>query len=227
MICTDLHLHSFLSPCADDEMDPFDVVRMAKLIGVELVALTDHNSSKNCRAAEIAAKECGIGFIPGTEITTVEEIHCICLFPSTVHALSFQEALEHLRPCVKNRPEIFGHQFIVNPDMTIEEEPYLLFPAINISIMKLPGIVQAYCGLFWPAHVDRVANSLLAILGSWPQELQADAVEVKYQNTSGIPSSLKRVNGSDAHRFCDMRENGYPLPLDTADFNGLASYLRG
>jgi len=65
------------------------------------------------------------------------------------------------------------------------------------------------------------------VLGSWPKELQADAVEVKYQDTGGIPVSIKRVNGSDAHQLCDMKENGYPLPLDSADFNGLARYLRG
>jgi len=227
MIRTDLHLHSCLSPCADEEMDPFDVVRMAKLIGIDLVALTDHNSSKNCRAAELAAKECGIGFIPGAEITTSEEIHCICLFPTVAQALSFHKYLDRLRPRIKNKPDIFGHQLIVYPDGTIEEEKYLLFPAIDISILKLPGVVKKYGGLFWPAHVDRGMNSLLTILGSWPEELQADAVEMKYQDQGEVPPGIKRLDGSDAHRLCDMKENGYPLPLETADFRGLAGYLSG
>ena len=227
MIFTDLHLHSCLSPCADDEMDPFDVMRMAKLIGIELVALTDHNSPKNCRAAEIAAKECGIGFIPGLEITTAEEIHCICVFPSVAQAFLFHEFLERLRPRVKNRPDIFGNQVIVHPDGSTAEEPYLLYTAANLSIMELPGVMKVYGGLFWPAHVDRGANSLLDILGRWPKELQADAVEIKFQDKGLVPASVKRINGSDAHRFRDMRENGFPLPLDSADFQGLERFVRG
>jgi predicted metal-dependent phosphoesterase TrpH len=82
MIRTDLHIHSCLSPCADDEMTPFDLVGLSKLNGLELIALTDHNSTKNCPAAALAAREYGIGFIPGAEVNTAEDIHCICLFPS-------------------------------------------------------------------------------------------------------------------------------------------------
>ena len=227
MIRTDLHLHTCLSPCADDEMDPVDVVRMAKLIGIDLVAITDHNSSKNCPVAELIARECGIGFIPGAEITTAEEIHCICLFPTVPLAISFNETLDHMRRKVKNKPDIFGRQTIVYPDGTTEEEPYLLYSAANVTIMELPGIVRAYGGLFWPAHVDRGANSLLMVLGSWPKELKADAAEVKYKGTVGIPAGIKHVNGSDAHRFCDMRDRGFPFPLETADFFGLVKYLRG
>ena len=226
MIRTDLHLHSCLSPCGDDEMDPGDVVRMAKLIGIDLVALTDHNSAKNCRTAELAAKECGIGFIPGMEVTSAEEIHCICLFPSVAKAESFHKAIDLVRPRIKNRPDIFGNQHIVHPDGTIEDEPYLLYPAANISIMDLPGVVRALGGLFWPAHVDRGANSLFTMLGSWPPELQADAVEFTYQRRGDIPESVKRVRVSDAHRFRDMRDEGFPLPLESADFGGLAAYLR-
>jgi len=227
MIRTDLHLHSCLSPCGEDEMDPGDVMRMAKLMGIELVALTDHNSSKNCPTAEIAAKECGIGFIPGLEVTAAEEIHCICLFPTLAQAQSFHDTIAALRPRIKNRPDIFGCQLIVHPDGTVEDEPYLLYNAANISIMDLPLLVRTHGGLFWPAHVDRGANSLFTMLGSWPLELRADAVEISYSGRGGIPDRLKRLRVSDAHSFLEMREGGFPLPLESADFDGLAAYLRG
>jgi len=227
MINTDLHLHSCLSPCADEEMDPGDVMRMAKLIGIDLVALTDHNSTKNCQTAEIAARECGISFIPGAEVTSAEEIHCICLFPSVVQASEFHEVINRLRPRIKNRPDIFGEQHIVYPDGTVEVEPYLLYPAANISIMDLPRLVREHGGLFWPAHTDRGANSLFTILGTWPDGLQADAYEIFHPDRRVVPDSLKRVKTSDAHRFLAMREGGFPLPLKSADFDGLAAYLRG
>jgi len=207
-------------------MDPGDVVRMAKLLGIELVALTDHNSTKNCPVAEQAAIECGIGFIAGTEVTTAEEIHCVCLFPSVERALLFGGYLDGKRPRIKNRRDIFGNQFIVHHDGTIQQEPYLLYTAADIAIIDLPGVVEDYGGVFWPAHIDRGSNSLLTVLGSWPEELRADAAEVRYHNISRVPPSIKRIDTSDGHRFRDMREGGFPLPLKTADFEGLAGYLK-
>ncbi|MGN0716075.1 MAG: PHP domain-containing protein, partial [Anaerovoracaceae bacterium] len=62
MIKTDLHIHSCLSPCGSEEMDPFDLVGMAKVSGIDLIALTDHNSARNCPAAAQAAESYGIVF---------------------------------------------------------------------------------------------------------------------------------------------------------------------
>ena len=227
MIHTDLHLHSCLSPCGEAEMMPADLVGMAKLNGLDLIALTDHNSTKNCPAAALAAREYEIGFIPGAEVTTAEDVHCVCLFPSVAAALEFNAFLDPLRPGVKNRPDIFGPQTVVHPDGTTEEEPDLLILALEISIMDLPAAVWDFGGLFWPAHVDRSSNGLFATLGAWPKDLTADAAEVRFQDPGGIPRSLKIITASDAHRLADMPDGGFPLPLETADFEGLAKYLRG
>ena len=75
MILTDLHIHSCLSPCADDTMTPAAIVKAAKEAGLELIAITDHNSARNCPAVAAEAEKAGIGFIPGIEVTTSEEIH--------------------------------------------------------------------------------------------------------------------------------------------------------
>ena len=64
----DLHLHSCLSPCGDDDMTPANIAGMAALLGLDVIALTDHNSSKNCPALLAAAAEYGILAIPGMEI---------------------------------------------------------------------------------------------------------------------------------------------------------------
>jgi hypothetical protein len=224
---TDLHIHSCLSPCGDDDMTPSDLVGMAKLCGLDLIALTDHNSAKNTPAAAMAACEYGIGFIPGLEVSTEEDIHCVCLFPSVEAALAFDRWLDPLRPGVRNRPDIFGHQHVVSPDGTVSEEPDLLILALSLSILDLPDAVARFDGLFWPAHVDRDSNGLFAVLGAWPKELQADAAEVRFQDPGGIPLSLKIIRASDSHRLCDIPEAGFPLPLESADFAGLKKYLRG
>ena len=42
----DLHIHSCLSPCADDDNTPNNLAGMGMLAGLGLMALTDHNSAK-------------------------------------------------------------------------------------------------------------------------------------------------------------------------------------
>jgi len=64
----DLHIHSCLSPCGDDDMTPNNIAGMAALKGLNIVALTDHNSTKNCPAFFEACKKQGIIPIAGMEL---------------------------------------------------------------------------------------------------------------------------------------------------------------
>ena len=61
----DLHLHSCLSPCADDDMTPANIAGMALLNGLQLAALSDHNSCKNCPAFFDACRVHGIVPVAG------------------------------------------------------------------------------------------------------------------------------------------------------------------
>ena len=78
----DLHLHSCLSPCGDMDMTPNNITGMAKLLGLDIIALTDHNTCRNCEATIAAGKENGVVVVPGMELTTSEDIHAVCLFPN-------------------------------------------------------------------------------------------------------------------------------------------------
>ena len=102
----DLHVHSCLSPCGDDEMTPCNIAGMAFLAGVRIVALTDHNSCKNCPAFFAACEEYGVTPVPGCELTTSEEIHMVCLFEGLKQAMDFDEAIQPYRMMLKNRVEI-------------------------------------------------------------------------------------------------------------------------
>ena len=222
---TDLHLHSCLSPCADDDMLPEDLVGLSLLNGLELIALTDHNSVRNCPAAAAAAEAYGIGFIPGCEVTTAEDVHCVCLFPSLAAAMDFGCALEERLAPVRNRPEIFGNQIICHPDGRRESYETLLLPACSVSILELPEFIRPFGGLCYPAHVDRESGGLLAMLGLWPEELRVPAAEIRSVLPSGVPDGLKTIMASDSHRLMDLPQDGFPLPLQTPDFAGLARYL--
>ena len=114
MLFYDLHIHSCLSPCGDGDMTPANIAGMAAVKGLDVIALTDHNSCRNCPAAMRHAEALGITLIPGMELTTSEEVHVVCLFPSLEAAMDFDSYVyAHLLP-VKNRPDIFGEQLILD-----------------------------------------------------------------------------------------------------------------
>jgi len=227
MIRADLHIHSCLSPCGDDTMTPFDLVGMSLLNGLDLIALTDHNTAKNCPAAMAAAKEYGIGFIPGMEVTTAEDVHCVCLFPTLESAMDFDSMLEKRIPPIKNKTEIFGNQIIMSPDGGEKQFDKLLITATDISIMELPALVREYGGICYPAHVDREANGLLAVLGLWPEDLDVTAAEVRFKVPEVVPKSLKILQASDAHRLESLPEGGFPIDAEEPTFEGIKAYIGG
>ena len=76
----DLHIHSCLSPCGDNDMTPDSIAGMGELNKLDIMALTDHNTLKNCPAFFKAADRHGIIPVAGAELTTAEDIHVVCLF---------------------------------------------------------------------------------------------------------------------------------------------------
>ena len=114
MIYYDFHIHSCLSPCADDDMTPHNIAGMGYIKGLRAMALTDHNTCKNCHAFFAACEKFGIVPIAGMELTTSEDVHLVCLFPTLEKALAFDGALDSHRAKINNRPERFGNQIIMN-----------------------------------------------------------------------------------------------------------------
>ncbi|MCQ2441338.1 MAG: PHP domain-containing protein, partial [Clostridia bacterium] len=174
----DLHIHSCLSPCADNDNTPNNIAGMASLCGLNIVALTDHNTCKNCPAFFTAAKRYGIIPIAGMELTTSEDIHVICLFDTLNNSLSFDEEINSRRIFIKNRTDIFGDQLILDSDdNVIGIDENLLSNATDVSIDEVPKIVSKYGGICYPAHIDRQANGIIEVLGTFPQTPIFNAVE--------------------------------------------------
>ena len=102
----DLHIHSCLSPCGNDDMTPYNIVGMAAVKGLDVIAVTDHNTCRNCPAVLAAAKEYGILALCGMELTTSEEVHAVCLFAELSQALAFDAYVYPRILDVKNREDI-------------------------------------------------------------------------------------------------------------------------
>ena len=144
----DLHLHSCLSPCADNDMTPNNIAGMAALAGLNIVALTDHNSSRNCPAFFAAAKKQGIIPIAGMELTTAEDIHIVCLFESLTDALAFNDVIDTKRVRIPNRVDIFGDQWIMDEnDSVVASEADLLSNATTLTLDDVPPLVHKHSGI--------------------------------------------------------------------------------
>ena len=136
----DLHIHSCLSPCGDDDMTPGNIVGMSAIKGLDVIAVTDHNSCRNCPAVMKLAKQYGVLAIPGMELTTVEEVHAVCLFPELSAAMEFDRFVYEKLMKFPNREEIFGKQQIMNEeDICIGTEPNLLINSRAVRRCYDPG----------------------------------------------------------------------------------------
>lgn len=223
----DLHVHSCLSPCGDDDMTPNNIAGMAALKGLNIVALTDHNTTKNCPAFFEACKRQGIIPIAGMELSTAEDIHLVCLFERLEDAMRFGEEVRgHLMP-IKNRPEIFGKQNILNSDdEIIGEEDILLISATDLALEDAIALAKNFGAHVHPAHIDRESNGMVAILGDVPSEYGFKVFELREADSIGKLSAVveelspKRVLVcSDAHYLWDINEALNSILIDDEPYS--------
>lgn len=209
----DLHIHSCLSPCGDDDSTPYNIAGMAKISGLDIVALTDHNTAKNCPAFFKACEGYGIVAVAGMELTTSEDIHAVCLFERLEDAMSFDEYVDKHRMKIKNREDIFGRQLILGEDdRLIGTEEYLLSNATDISIEDAKQIVASFGGICYPAHIDRDANGIIAVLGTFPSPSEFSIYELrdkenkdKYEELYSLADKMA-IFSSDAHYLTDISD---------------------
>ena len=207
-VFVDLHNHSCLSPCGEDEMVPALVAGLHKLAGVDVAALTDHNTTRNCPAFFEAAEAYGLSPLAGMELTTAEDIHVVCLFLTCEEAAAFEEKVYEHRVLIKNKVNIFGNQLIVDAnDQVIGEDPYYLPNATTLSLEEAYDLATSMGGVCHPAHVDRPSNGLIAILGDVPEhpayrfaEFNDPANIEPYREKYQRFRDMKVIYGSDAHR---------------------------
>jgi 3',5'-nucleoside bisphosphate phosphatase len=181
----DLHVHTVLSPCAGIEMIPPLIVDEAIQRGIRLIAITDHNGTANIRAVQkaaetaCAAQSAELLVLPGMELQTREEVHVLCLFDQPEQAEALQSWVDARLPDIPNNVEFFGEQFIVDETGDfIRREERLLSTSANVPLREAWEQVNGLGGLFIPAHVNRTANGLLALLGLVPDDFPVEALEI-------------------------------------------------
>ena len=223
----DLHIHSCLSPCADNDMTPYNIAGMATIAFLHIVALTDHNTVKNCPSFFKAAKAQGLIPVAGMELTTSEDIHVVCLFERLEEAIEFGDEVQKHRILIKNRTDIFGEQPIVDEeDNVIGTEEYLLSNATDISYDNVPAIVRRFNGVCYPAHIDRQTNGVIYTLGTLPETPHFSCVEFynaekceEYKEKYPAIKGKNLIVSSDAHFLWDIRDAANYFELDDEPYS--------
>lgn len=203
----DLHIHSCLSPCGSLDMSPEVIVRTALSRGLDAIAITDHNSTLQCREIQLLGAEAGLTVFAGAEVTTREEAHCLALFGEEEARAVFQRYLEAHLPSIPNDPDRFGDQVWVNRNNEIMGEvPFLLISALDQGVNQIAAFVRQLGGLFVAAHVERPSFSLISQLGFIDSSVPLDAIEyndpVRFRQLAAGHAYLSRYTcytASDAH----------------------------
>jgi hypothetical protein len=224
----DLHIHSALSPCAEKNMTPANIVGFAKLQGLDMIAVSDHNSVLNVQAAQRAGEHFGVTVVPAAEVQTAEDIHMLCLFEKLPDAKNFMEKLCFFR--IKNRPDIFGEQQIVDENDTVTGTVCdLLLTSAEQNSLEVKALAEQFGGFAVPAHVDREENGMAKILGAVPEDYAA--VELSHHAPKDeigfYAERFKLLVDSDAHDLNQIGSGGGEIDLPACTAGALLAWLRG
>ncbi|WP_028991494.1 PHP domain-containing protein [Thermoanaerobacter thermocopriae] len=233
MLYYDLHIHTALSPCASDDMTPNNIVNMASIKGLDVIAITDHNSAKNVKAVYNLGLKKGLIVVPGIEVQTREEVHILCYFYSVDECIKFSEIINKNLIKIKNKKTIFGNQFVMDEEDNIAEEiDYSLLVSSNLSVNEIFDYMEGR-GVAVPAHVDRHSYSIISNLGFIPNIKNLITIEVSkairkenFLHSYPEHKKYKIIRSSDAHYLGDISEKEEFL-LCGSELKSIVDWLRG
>ena len=224
----DFHIHSCLSPCADMEMTPHSIAGMSYINGLNAIAVADHNCARNIRAVAKAAEQYGICTVPAIEAESAENIHLLCLFPDIDAAEEMGALLESHLPPIKNRPDIFGEQWIMNElDEKAGQIDALLINATDLTIEQIKEETQNRGGICVAAHIDREKNGIVAILGCVPDNMNFSTLELS--DTAGDrkkDAKYKYITNRDAHTLTDISQKVNFLEVEEINIHEILKKLK-
>ncbi len=231
----DLHLHTCLSPCAELSMTPRGIVERASSLGINILAVCDHNSVENVSVTKDVARAKGITVIPGMEICSAEEVHVLGLFGGMENALRMQTIVYENLQGGENDEEAFGMQVVVNSeDEVLGFNKRLLIGATNLSVDRIVELIHSLGGIAVASHIDREAFGILGQLGLINPEISFDALEISCRTSFDRALTLYAeyrnipwISSSDAHRINEIGQRTSRCSMNHASFRELCLALQG
>lgn len=213
----DLHIHSALSACADDDMTPNNILNMAVIKGLDVIAICDHNSCKQQPAIAKAAMDKPIKVIFGVEVTSSEEVHVLCYFNELDNCMVFDRWLETVLLPIENNEKFFGKQLIFDDhDEVIDKVSVCLSLATTASMKEIIGKTYLLGGRCVFAHAMGKSHGIIRQLGFIPTDISVSGIEVTnplhqidlVKSHPRFENALWLIN-SDAHQLIDINERDF------------------
>jgi 3',5'-nucleoside bisphosphate phosphatase len=231
----DLHIHSCLSPCGDLDIYPRRIVQRALEEGLDIIAVSDHNTAENAAAAIRAAEGTGLTVLPGMEVTSEEEVHILGVFGAMEDVLPLQEEIFRRLPKAPPNDRFAGEQAIVDEEDAVTGfNPYRLMAAAHMDVQEVVDLIHRSGGLAIASHIDRGAFGILSQLGFIPSGLPLDALEVsplgnvpEVRTDLGTVVRLPVVRFSDAHRPEEIGRASTDLLLEAPLFSEVRMAFQG
>ncbi|OHB86307.1 MAG: hypothetical protein A2V98_12940, partial [Planctomycetes bacterium RBG_16_64_12] len=208
-------------------MLPTAIVKQAKALGLDMIAICDHNSAENVAAVAEAGRRESISVIPGMEITSREEVHVLGLF-KTENELMDMQAVVHGSLPGENNEQAFGPQTVVDQwDRVVGVNRKLLIGATGLTLEEVVAAIHDFGGLAIASHIDRPGFGLIGQLGFVPEGLMLDAVEVSPRAAMRRWKDFPVVTSSDAHRLEDIGKSFTRFFVEEASMEEIAKALGG
>jgi len=225
-VSADLHLHTCLSPCADNQMQATAIVEQAIKVGLDMIGICDHNSAENVAALVKAGAREDLTVIPGMEVTSSEEVHILGLFDSEKDLMLLQDMVYENLPG-ENSEAAFGSQYVINEwNEPIEINTRLLVGATLLSVEQIVDAIHELSGLAVASHIDRERFGLIGQLGFIPDGLKLDAVEVSTSGAVTCEYGYPVISSSDAHFLDAIGRNHSCFMVEEASFEEIGKALR-
>lgn len=215
-------------------MIPPLIVERALELGIDLIAVTDHNASANVSAVQKAAEGTGLTVLPGMEVQTREDVHLLCLFASLADLEVWQHEVDLSLPNELNPADYLGEQFVVDENGDyVRTETRLLLTSTKFSIEEVIEHVKQLGGLVIPAHVNRTAYGLFPTLGFLAAWWNFPALEISRHITpealnNQFPSSKDHplIQSGDVHRLDEFVGTTY-FEIETRSLDEIRLALLG
>lgn len=236
----DLHIHTALSPCADDAMTPLAIAQTAVEAGLDMIAVCDHNTVGNVTAVMEAARRVveisgrGLAVLAGMELTTAEEIHVLGLFGDMVKAEAAAAEAQATLPVCAVASRRFGDQRVMDADgNTLRLDERVLSVGTTFALEAAVDLIRRHGGIAVASHVDRPSYSVTSQLGFFPEEVRFDAVEL---SPVGLESGRHRefarlgcpvLASSDSHFLWDIGACRTEVAAEAVTFDELRRALQG
>lgn len=216
---TDLHFHTPESHDYKDKSIPYkDLVEKAISKGINMIAITDHNTGTGYKKMLKAANGTSLVVLPGVEIT-VEGIHILGIFPEKDTAEDVTYLLHNLK--------------IKDKDMGKKET----ISNVELSIPKVLEEITNAGGIPIIAHTDSDKGLTKATKGRWRTELirhkHLKVVEITKDATKRFfdgsdpqyNKKLSCIKSSDAHHPNEIGQRATWIKMGECSFRGLKQII--